>query len=389
MVSLADYVDREQSYVKHVFLERYLEALAHKTASRYDHVVYVDGFAGPWQSANERFEDTSFGIALNALWQAREASKKFGRAVQMSAFLVERQPAAYAQLETVRARFPDISIKTYRADFLAVLPEILKDIPKGAFAFFFIDPKGWRIPLLALKSMLERPNSEIIFNFMFDFINRAANINGPVVRAGLDELMPYGNWKAKLDEADRLADGDLGPTQRKDILVSAFTESLARLGNYQYVAETTVLRSLRDRPLYCLCYATRHSTGIEVFRDCQTKALTEQAKTRASAKVKHASTSTGQGEFFESLHDMGPNELQEFLRAELSLAERVLIDLTPQQPAAILYEKLWPQVLARHVVRRPDVNKIAAYLRKKGVLLFPDWEKGKQVPQPQYRTQRP
>jgi hypothetical protein len=71
MVSLHHYVDREQSYVKHVFLESYLEALVHKTASIYPHIVYVDGFAGPWQSANENFDDTSFGIALNALRQAK------------------------------------------------------------------------------------------------------------------------------------------------------------------------------------------------------------------------------------------------------------------------------------------------------------------------------
>src|ERR1019366_4905200 len=58
MVSLSDYKDREQSYVKHVFLERYLERLVHKTASAFPHVVYVDGFAGPWQSANEKLEDT-------------------------------------------------------------------------------------------------------------------------------------------------------------------------------------------------------------------------------------------------------------------------------------------------------------------------------------------
>ena len=34
MVALQDYAGREQSYVKHVFLERYLEALIFKTASR-------------------------------------------------------------------------------------------------------------------------------------------------------------------------------------------------------------------------------------------------------------------------------------------------------------------------------------------------------------------
>jgi hypothetical protein len=76
MVSLDDYVGREQAYVKHVFLKRYLEALIFKTASTYNHIVYVDGFAGPWQSANEEFADTSFGIALNALRRAKETWQK-------------------------------------------------------------------------------------------------------------------------------------------------------------------------------------------------------------------------------------------------------------------------------------------------------------------------
>jgi hypothetical protein len=76
MVALSDYQGREQSYVKHVFLERYLERLVHKTASVYSHIVYVDGFAGPWQSANEKFEDTSFGIALNTLHRAKAAWKE-------------------------------------------------------------------------------------------------------------------------------------------------------------------------------------------------------------------------------------------------------------------------------------------------------------------------
>ena len=76
-----DYAGREQAYVKHIFLERYLEALIFKTASTYTHIVYVDGFAGPWQSANERFDDTSFGIALNALRSAKESGRKPARGV--------------------------------------------------------------------------------------------------------------------------------------------------------------------------------------------------------------------------------------------------------------------------------------------------------------------
>ena len=225
---------------------------------------------------------------------------------------------------------------------------------------------------------------------MFDFINRAASISDPAVVAGLDALMPFGGWRAKLDQAERDKGGPLTSEERKHILVGAFTESLRRLGDYQYVAETTILRPLQDRPLYCLCYATRHERGIEVFRDCQIKALTEQSRTRAATKIKHAATMSGQGEFFESLHDMGPDELNAYLAHEKVLAEQRLLALTPTQPYSIPYAKLWPQVMASNVVRRPEVNAIATALRERGVLLFPDWERGKgaaaAIPRPKIMT---
>ncbi|MFH0298377.1 three-Cys-motif partner protein TcmP [Bradyrhizobium sp. 31Argb] len=256
MVSLEDYAGREQAYVKHVLLESYLERLVHKVASRYDHVAYVDGFAGPWQSANERFEDTSFGIALNALRRAKATWKQNGRDVRMSAFLVEQDKTAYGRLAQVPARYPDVTIKTRCADFLDVVPSILAEIPSSAFAFFLIDPKGWHVPLKTLSPLLARLNSEVIFNFMFDFINRAAGINEPKVVAGLDELIPFGNWRAAL------AQGSLSPEGRNEILVNAFSDSLRQIGNYGYVAQTAVLRPTRDRPLYSLLYCTRSKTGL-------------------------------------------------------------------------------------------------------------------------------
>ncbi len=380
MVALSDYAGREQSYVKHVFLERYLERLVHKLASIYPHIVYVDGFAGPWQSASEKFDDTSFGIALNALRRARASWKERGRDVQMSAFLVERAAEAYEKLAELPAKYPDVRMATYPADFISVLPDILSDIPAGAFAFFLIDPMGWRIRLSDLAPMLARSSSEVIFNFMFDFINRAASMKDAAV--DLSELMPFGDWRAALEAAET-------PEERKAVLVDAFATNLTHFGNYAYVAETTVLRTVKDRPLYCLFYATRHRDGIGVFRECQAEALKEQSKTRAAKKISHAADKTGQAEIFQSLHEMGPDDLTAFLEAERAAAVRTLLSLTPEPPNAICYQDLWPLVLARHVVRRTDVNQIAALLRKEGRLIFPDWEKGKRIPQPGYRTQRP
>jgi hypothetical protein len=149
-----------------------------------------------------------------------------------------------------------------------------------------------------------------------------------------------------------------------------------------------VLRPLKDRALYCLFYATRHPRGIEVFRDCQIKALKEQSRTRAATKIKRAEESSGQGEIFQSLHDMGPDELTSFLEAERRRSETVLLELTPEPPASIQYKSLRAQVLARQVVKLADVNKVAARLRGDERLIFPDWEPGKRVPQPSYRTQR-
>ena len=104
-----------------------------------------------------------------------------------------------------------------RSDEATERPTILGEIPPNAF--FLIDPKGWRVPLKTLTPLLASPNSEVIFNFMFDFINRAASINEPKVVAGLDELILLGSWRAVLAEEER--SGGLSTEERNEILVNA------------------------------------------------------------------------------------------------------------------------------------------------------------------------
>ena len=242
MVELKDYKGREQSYVKHVLLEQYLEALVFKTASVYPRIVYVDGFAGPWQNSNEQFEDTSFGIALRALRRAKVSWKSNGRDVRMTAILVEKNATAFKQLETLPPKFPDVTVTPLSGDFISLIPTILAKIPADAFAFFLLDPKGWRIPLNALQPLLGRDNTEVLFNFMFEFINRAASMDDTNIVNGLNELLPDGDWRRKLALAD-------GSDERKAVLTGAFTECLTVAGKYKHVCETTILRPDRDRPV--------------------------------------------------------------------------------------------------------------------------------------------
>lgn len=380
-VDLANYAGREPAFVKHILLDAYLEALIHKIASAYDHIVYVDGFSGPWQSAGTDYQDTSFGIALRSLRSAKEAWKKLGRNVRMTAHLIEKSDRPFQELVKLPPKFPDIEIVPHKGDFVAVARELSRTIPRTAFVFLFIDPKGWRIDIQALEPLLSLPNCEVLFNFMFEFINRAASMREPVTVAGLDALIPGGDWRGKLTAAT-------SPDARKRILVDAFAAVIGKMGGYRFVADTPVLRPLKDREIYSLVYATRKPPGIEVFRSCQAKALQEQSVMRGAAKASAQTAATGQAEAF-LFTEMAPDITAAFLAREVEAARRLLLDLTPPAPQTITYGEMWPQVLSRHAVRKAELNSMAAVMRKDGRLLFPGWPDGKRVPGDDFRMSRP
>lgn len=379
VADIANYGGREQAFVKHFFLESYLESLIYKTASVYGEIAYVDGFSGPWQSTGEDYADTSFGIALTALRKAKATWKDdHGRDVRMSAYLVERAAGPFANLEALKPKFPDIAIHTFNADFVATAPTILAQIPAPAFAFFFIDPMGWRLDMAQLEPLLKRPRSEVVFNFMFDFINRAASIDDPKIISGLNALMPHGDWKDRLSAIDK-ASGERSAA-RKAVLTDAFRQTLAAMGDYTYVAEIPVLQRIKDRTLYSLFYGTRHATGIEVFRDCHVRTERQQAAVRNATKLAHEEQKSGQGSLFSD-PQFAPDEIGRFLEAEKVAATATFLSLVPAAPISTTYKNVWPRVLEKHVVTRPDVNKIGADLRKSGTLNFPNWESGRRVPQ--------
>lgn len=384
---LGRYAGREQAYVKHFLLSEYLEIFAHKIGSAYPEIAYVDGFSGPWQNTDETFEDTSFGIALAALTRAKATWKGLGRDLKVSAYLVEKNPNSYAALQGVRALFPDVEIKTYSGCLIDRTPELLKDIPSQAFAFLFIDPKGWAIDMQRIAPLLNRPKSEVVFNFMFDFINRFAELKKPQISTSLDRLLVAPGWRAELAASPK--EGVSQADYRKSVLVDAFSATLRSLGGYTHVAETTVLRPTQDRPLYSLVYGTRSVTGLEVFRDCQIKALREQSQIRGVAKLNAVANASRQSEIFGSLSDMTPDPTTDFLHAEYRAASEILLNLVPTAPNVVSWAGVWPQVLARAIVTRTQVNTLAANLRKSGALTFPDWEARKRVPGDGYLLFRP
>ena len=91
MRSAEEYRGREQTYLKHFFLDRYLERVAYNIGSFAPEFVYVDGFSGPWRSENEAFEDTSFMIAIRQLRAVRDGVRaRFRKELKIRCLFIEK-----------------------------------------------------------------------------------------------------------------------------------------------------------------------------------------------------------------------------------------------------------------------------------------------------------
>lgn len=374
------YDGRPQALVKHTFLNEYLPALVNKVCSFKNCFVYVDGFAGPWQSADEEtFADTSFGIALKAMSDAQIFWGAKGREVRMVAHLVEKDPGASAKLQKLKEQFPKIEIQTYLGDFHAHLPTILARLQNNGFCFSFIDPKGVSLDLALLRPLLERPSSEVLVNFMFDFVNRFVSHPNLNVIETMDKLIPGTDWRAVLDVAKATG---APPEAREEILVEAFRAALRKTGNYRFVTSLVVQKPLADRTLYHLVFGTRNPEGLSVFRDSQVKALKAQADVRASIKSKAKIEKSGQDDFFGGAYsptlDPSSQQIAEGKAGGIAYAKHVIME----SPAGIRWSLLWPTVLEKFTIRRSELGSAMNDLRKSGVICAPGWP-SEQKRQPQ------
>lgn len=139
MKPLEYYGGREQTYLKHFFLERYLEKVAYNIGSSADEFVYVDGFSGPWRSEDEEFGDTSFFIAIEKLRQIRIRFLQSGRNVKVRCLFVEKEPGPFSDLESVIADVSDVQISALNGEFEDKLSDVVKFVGTS-FGLIFIDP---------------------------------------------------------------------------------------------------------------------------------------------------------------------------------------------------------------------------------------------------------
>lgn len=324
------YEGREQALVKHALLTSYLEKLvliigmSAKKAGRAE-ICYVDCFAGPWGAPNEDLEGTSISLSLKTLAACKQKLATLGVDATMRAQFVEKDKGAFDRLSAfLKAKAPPaVQHACLHGDFVELRGDILSWCGSDAFTFFFVDPKGWKdIVIETMRPLLQRPRSEFLINFAYNFINRTAS------------MAVWQDSMAKLLGSTVNLDG-LEPSEREAALVDAYRTSLkacvpaGRSGYRARSAYVTVLDPLHRRTKYHLVYVTSHPTGIVEFMDISERVELVQRRVRAAKQIEARQQKTGVVDLFDTEPQLdpsdgrcSPDEVDDFWRRYLAAGER-------------------------------------------------------------------
>lgn len=273
---ISNYKGREQAYIKHYLLEQYLPEWAYKVGRAWDTLVYVDGFAGPWETTDPNYGDSSFAVGVDTLRRCRSGLKSQGVNLTTAAILVENDPDAFKKLESFAGSNtgPEVSVRAVPGKFVDNIPEINRLVRLAGprpFKFVLLDPKGWAdIPMHSLRGFLKNRSCEVLITLMTKHINRFLNKEDRA--ASYDNL--FGR-KGVLQSLQSVVGED-----RIDRAVTEYGQSLQLLCGFQFVSSAAILEPDEAQVRYFLVYGTNHPRGIEVFKAAEKKAAEVQELVR-------------------------------------------------------------------------------------------------------------
>ena len=248
---------------KHKLLRFYLEAwFPILSSGNNQHVIFLDGFAGP--GIYTEGEPGSPVIALDALI----GHSHFSRMTQteFTFILVEKDPGCFISLKDQLADYwrdlggkpHNVFVHTINNEFRNVAEQIATAAPGHlAPTLAFIDPFGWSgVPMATIRDLLSSRKCEVIFNFMYDSVNRFVADETSRVAHHFAEL--FGTAGPEHHQASELSTED-----RKVFLRDLYVDQLRTVGGFRFVAPFEVINRNRGRTAYFLVFGTRSRRGFD------------------------------------------------------------------------------------------------------------------------------
>ena len=248
---------------KHEILKRYLQAWAAiLTQGKFPEVMYVDGFAGPGRYS--KGEDGSPVIALHAALKNRDRI----RARIRFEFIEEDEERAQVLSEIIdeldvpgNFQIRVIGGETFETAFGKLLDSCKRNGQRLPPTFAFIDPFGWRdVPFSIIRDVMAYPSCEILFNFMYEEINRFLRRRGQ--EDNFDKFFGTEVWRNGLQIAHS--------QERNRFLHGLYRQQLRNTAGARYV-RSFEMRNQRNRVDYYLFHATNSLLGLKKMKEAMWK----------------------------------------------------------------------------------------------------------------------
>ena len=213
---------------------------------------------------------------------------------------------------------------------------------------------------------------------MFDYINRFLKPGiDPSVARSFDDLFGDTGWRGQIPESQG----------REDAILSYYKECLRRIGGYQYVVNTAILKPTEDRTYYHLIYATRHHKGLRTFKEVEAKMQPQQQRIRKEAIYEKDFSQTGQESLFGSQMVDTESTYIRHRSCRLVELEKLLEEMLNHQPSFSFMDFLLRALLIEKVYEK-DAKDLIAQARKDGRIKIPNWEKYQKKPNDKSIIQR-
>ncbi len=363
------YKGKEQTFLKHFFLEQYLETVAAHIGYSQAEFVYVDCFSGPWRAEDEELADTSIRIALDKLNYVRDSVlAPHGRYPTIRAVFIEKDPTAFAALQAAIEQYRGaVKVTAIAGRFEDNVQAILSETGRS-FSFCFIDPTGWTgLSMDRIQPLLRHHPGEVMLNFMYDFFNRFLNSRDPAIEASLDRFFGTDRWR-NLRASPR----------REEDIVGLYGEQVRASGGFAYVGATKILKPRHDRTYFHLVYATRSPKGIEKFRDVEKRVTTAQEQVRDAAQRENRIERSGQEELlFGGTDDLSPS-VREERHQQRERARTQMFEILQRGPQR--YETLLPVLLQIPMFWKTDFHELVMEERRAGRIIVEGMGPRQRVP---------
>ena len=256
----------EHTRAKHLLLQGYLKAWYPILGQSHRRVIFLDGFAGP--GVYENGEWGSPLIAIDTL--VRHSYFPQLSSTEFVFIFVEAEESRCHNLKDEIDRYwesnegkpHNVVVKTIHGAFAEVASRIA-EIGPGRLAptLAFVDPFGWSgVPISIIADLLASDKCEVIFNFMFDHVNRFVNDQRPGIAHSFEEL--FGTTNSEHRDVNNIS-GE----ERKAFLRDLYASQLRDIANFTYVRPFEVLNVDRRRTEYYLMFGTRDVKGLTAMKD--------------------------------------------------------------------------------------------------------------------------